>query len=98
MKNFKNTLHILLTFASLLGFLGGWATLAHSRKPIQTTNAQPQPQALEPLAPLAPLPAVGSLPATTNNNTGNGLLSIFTPSTAPSLRTRSRPLFSTSGS
>jgi hypothetical protein len=96
MKNLKNILRILLTSASLLGFLGGWATLAHSRKPIQSVANQPQ--ALEPLAPLAPLPAIGSLPANTNSNTGNGLLNIFTPSTAPSVRTRSRPMFTTSGS
>jgi hypothetical protein len=94
MKNLKNILRILLTSVSMLGFLGGWATLAHSRKPIQTTNAQPQ--TLAPLAPLAPLPAMGSIP--TKNNAGSGLLNIFTPSTAPSVRTRSRPLFSTSGS
>jgi hypothetical protein len=93
MKNFKNILRILLTFASMLGFLGGWATLAHSRKPIQPVTAQPQ--ALEPLAPLAPLPSIDGNPANSNTNSGNGLLSIFTP---PARRSRSRPLFTTSGS
>ena len=28
MKNFKTSLHVLLSFVSILGFLGGWATLA----------------------------------------------------------------------
>ena len=87
MKNFKNILRILLTFASMLGFLGGWATLAHSRKPIQPVTAQPQT-----LEPLAPLPSIDGSP--TNNN--NGQLNIFTP---PTRRSRaSRPLFTTSGS
>jgi hypothetical protein len=88
MKNFKNILRILLTSVSLLGFLGGWATLAHSRKPIQpATN---QPQALE---PLAPLPSLDSNPANSASN-GNGL-NIFAP---PARRSRSRSLFTTSGS
>jgi hypothetical protein len=93
MKNFKNILHILLTFTSLLGFLGGWATLAHSRKPIQpATN---QPQALEPLAPLAPLPSLDGNSTNNNANSGNGLLSIFN---LPAHRSRPRALFTTSGS
>jgi hypothetical protein len=89
MKTFKNSLHILLTLASLLGFLGGWATLAHSRKPIQTVSDQPP--ALESLAPLAPLPALDS------NNTGasNSPLNIIT---SPTRRSRSRSMFSTGGS
>ena len=90
MKNFKNILRILLTSASLLGFLGGWATLAHARKPIQPVTAQPQT-----LAPLAPLPSMDGNPANNNTNSGNGLLNIFTPSTR---RSRSRPMFTTSGS
>ncbi len=96
MKNFKNILRILLTSASMLGFLGGWATLAHARKPIQPLTAQPQ--ALEPLAPLAPLPSLDGSPVNNNSN-GNGLLSIFTPPTTSTHRSRAaRPLFTTSGS
>ena len=95
MKNFKNSLHFLLTIASVLGFLGGWATLAHSRKPVQTTNAQPQ--ALEPLAPLAPLPAIGSNSTNITNNNNTSGFSIFTPSTT-TRRSRARSLFSTGGS
>ena len=75
MKNFKNILHYLLTLASLLGFLGGWATLAHSRKPAQTVSAQTQ--VVEPLAPLDPIPDLG---ITTNaNDNGNGLNIIVPP-------------------
>ena len=61
MKPFKNSLHIFITFVSVLAFLGGWATLAHSRKPIQPT----QSQALEPLPPLEAIPAFNSV---TSNN------------------------------
>jgi hypothetical protein len=97
MKNFKNTLRIMITLASMLGFLGGWATLAHSRKPIQPTQAQSQQvQALEPLAPLDPLPAIDG--SSSNNNNGNGQLRIITPSNLPARRNRAAPLFSTTGS
>ena len=93
MKNFKSVLHLLLTFASLLGFLGGWATLAHSRKPIQpTSGANGSTQAIDPLPPLAPLPALGSVSASNNNNGG-----LFSIAPSPS-RNRSRPLLTTSGS
>ena len=99
MKNFKNILRILLTSASMLGFLGGWATLAHSRKPVLTTNTQPQPQALEPLAPLAPLPSIGSSVNNNSNSSGNGLLNIIVPPASTTHRPRAaRSLFSTSGS
>jgi hypothetical protein len=95
MKNFKNILHIFITVASLLGFLGGWTTLAHSRKPIQT-GGQTEAQALEPLQPLAPLPAYNSATSTTANNNNAGVLSIFNQAPAP--RTRARAIFRTSGS
>jgi hypothetical protein len=96
MKNFKNSLHILLTAASLLGFLGGWATLAHSRKPIQPVQAQGG-QTLDPLQPLAPIPAFNSAASATAGSSG-GLLSLFTQSQAPVQRLRRRPVFTTSGS
>lgn len=89
MKNFKNYLHILLTFASLLGFLGGWATLAHSGKPLQPDSKQSG--ALAPLPALEPIPAIGS--SSTNSN--NGLLTI-NPATRNSRR--ASPFFTTSGS
>ena len=93
MKNFKNILHILLALASVFGFLGGWATLAHSGKPVQPASAGGQ--ALEPLPALAPLPAM-NINADTNNNSGGGGLNIIAPAQAP-VRS-SRPMFTTSGS
>jgi hypothetical protein len=92
MKNFKNMLHILLTGASVLGFLGGWATLAHSHKPAQPVSSSAQ--ALDPLPALAPLPAM-NLNASSNNNSSGGQFTIIAPS-APRLRSRS--FFSTGGS
>jgi hypothetical protein len=89
MKTFKTSLHILIAFVSMLGFLGGWATLAHSRKPIQP--AQSQAQVLEALPPLDPIPSFNSV--TSNNN--NGGLSSFTPTR----RNRAAlPMFMTRGS
>ena len=92
MKTFKKSLHFLLTFASMLGFLGGWAALAHSRKPVQTTSGT-QTQAIEPLPTLQPIPAMGSQASSANNN--NGLLNIITPAQPSRAR---RPVFTTSGS
>ena len=94
MKNFKTSLHVLLSFVSILGFLGGWATLAHSRKPIQNTSGNPATQALDPLPPLAPLPAMGS----TSSNSSAGLLSIAPQQQQPSRLRSSRPFLTTSGS
>jgi len=90
MKNFKSSLHVLLTCVSVLGFLGGWATLAHSRKPVQPVSNQPQA-----LAPLAPLPSLDS----SNTGPNNNPLSFFAPSAqAPVRRSRSRSMFATGGS
>lgn len=92
MKNIKNILRIFITLASVLGFLGGWATLAHARKPVQ--NVSDQSQILAPLAPLAPLP---SLDSNDNQSSNNNPLNFFAPQqTAP--RMRSRSMFSTGGS
>lgn len=87
MKSFKTSLHVLLTFASLMGFLGGWATLAHSRKPVQNTSST----TLEPLPALAPLQTGISSPA---NNNGSGLITVAP--VAP--RRTGRSTFTTGGS
>ena len=78
MKNFKTILHIMITVASLLGFLGGWATLAHSIKPTQTTSGQSQ--VIDPLPPLDPIPAIGNSSNTTDSNG----LNIVVPPTSQS--------------
>ena len=93
MKNFKNILHILLALTSVFGFLGGWATLAHSGKPVQPVSSGGQ--ALEPLPALAPLPAM-NLNAAADSSGGGGQLNIIAPAQAPVRR--SRPMFTTSGS
>ncbi len=84
MKNFKTFLHFLIAFTSIFGFLGGWATLAHSRKPIQPGTAQ-----LDPLAPLAPIDL--NPQASSANN--NGMVFV-----SPNRPRRSRSMFMTSGS
>jgi hypothetical protein len=98
MNNIKTPLRIMLTFASMAGFLGGWATLAHSRKPVQSTTPSTDGgqavDALPPLAPLAPINISGAA-----SNSGNGNLTIVAPPLQPQQRLRSRaPLFSSGGS
>ena len=56
MKPFKSFLHVLITLASLIGFLSSWILLAHSRKPVQTVQAQ----VLDPLPPLQPIQSFDS--------------------------------------
>ena len=73
MKNFKNILHIMLTVASILGFLGGWATLAHARKPGQIVASQSQ--AVDPLPPLDAIPDINI----SSNNTNSDGLTIVSP-------------------
>ncbi len=92
MKNFKNILRIMLAVASALSFLGGWITLAHSRKPVQPTQAQPHQ--VQELAPLAPLPPING----GSNNNNNGLFNLITPGNLPASRSRVAPMFRTSGS
>ena len=63
MKKFKNTLHIIIAFASVFGFIGGWASLAHSRKPIQPITAE-----IDPLPPMAPVDLNPQAPSNSNNS------------------------------
>jgi len=83
MKLYKGFLHFLITLVSTFAFLTGWATLAHSLKPVQ-------PVKQEALAPLDPLPPVGMV----SNSLSSDGLQIFSPSP----RVRSRSMFVTRGS
>lgn len=58
MKIFKTLLHILLASGSLLGFLVGWATLAHAGKPVEPGQRQTSQQALAPLPALPPIQSI----------------------------------------
>lgn len=53
MKPLKTTLHIWIALASTLSFLGGWAMLAHSPKPIQPVQAS-----VVSITPLTTLPPI----------------------------------------
>jgi len=55
MKPFNTFLYVMIAGASVTGFLGGWAALAHSLKPVQPAQQQQQLQALQPLTPLPPI-------------------------------------------
>jgi hypothetical protein len=83
MKLYKGFLHFLITLVSAFAFLMGWATLAHSLKPVQ-------PVKQEALAPLDPLPPVGLVSAPSSS----GGLQVFSPSSQP----RARSVFVTRGS
>ena len=55
MKSFKSLLHIFLGLASMAGFLIGWATFAHSNKPVQPGQTDLSQQDLAPLPALPPI-------------------------------------------
>jgi hypothetical protein len=83
MKTMKNVLRLWIAGASMAGFVGGWALLAHSPKPAPLINATP---AVATLPPLQPVPSI--------NGGGGGQLPFFSqPSVsqprafAPRLRT-----------
>jgi len=76
MKLYKTFLHFLLTSASIAAFLMGWASFAHSLKPIQPTAIK---------AAFAPLPPVG---LATDASFSSRLKQFF--SASPSQPSRSR--------
>jgi hypothetical protein len=67
MKPFKTLLHILLALGSMVGFLFGWATLAHAGKPVQPGQGQSSQQALAPLPALPPIQSTIGSDSTSNN-------------------------------
>ncbi|MEJ2710609.1 MAG: hypothetical protein P8074_23555 [Anaerolineales bacterium] len=54
MKSMKGILRIWITTASVAGFMGGWALLAHAEKPAPIEN-KPSVSAQAPLPTLQPL-------------------------------------------
>ena len=97
MKKLKTILHYWIAVASIIGFLGGWVTLAHAGKPVQPNQqtaslSVPGLQAPQALPTLAPLDMSGS--STTNNNT-----SFFQILTQPQQQQQSNfPVLVTKGS
>jgi hypothetical protein len=83
MKLFRKLLRYWIALASVLSFLGGWAILAHSPKPVETATVQSS-------AALPPIQAYGS----NINNNGLGFFSNNAPANSipnagfPRLRTR----------
>ncbi len=64
MKNqaFRTLLKIWIGLASMLAFLFGWVTFAHSGKPVSASggSAANPPAQIAPLPTLEPLPPLGS--------------------------------------
>ncbi len=75
MRLYKGFYHFLITLVSMFAFLIGWATLAHSLKPVQPITQRA-------LGRLDPLPPVGMVRTTSSNG-----LQLFSPS--PRMRSRS---------
>jgi hypothetical protein len=70
MKTFKKLLHVLIALGSMIGFLFGWAVLAHSGKPVQPGGQGVLTAPQQALAPLPPLPPIQSIQtgAVSNDN------------------------------
>ena len=101
MKTLKTILHYWIAVASLIGFLGGWITLAHAGKPLQpnqpTTSLSVQ--ALQPSQPGQALPTLAPLDMTGNSsgNTSNNN-SFFQILTQPQQQQSGFPVLVTKGS
>jgi hypothetical protein len=63
MKNGKFGFRAYIAAGSVIGFLGGWALLAHSPKPAPMVSQAGPAATVEPLPTLAPLPPMGQLSA-----------------------------------
>ena len=87
MKNYKNMLHVMLTIVSIFGFIGGWATFAHSKKPAQLLSGENQT-----LDPLPPLDAFPNIQADRSNSNSFSVIAPSRPGRA------SRSFLSTGGS
>jgi hypothetical protein len=68
MKLLKSATHYWIAIISVLSFLVGWGMLAHSLKPVQSSQASSPHTASLPALP--PIQAFGAL---TGNNGGSGL-------------------------
>jgi len=90
MKAFKALLRIWITVASVLSFLGGWALLAHSKKPLQPVQSA-QSAAVN-IAPLPTLPPIQFFSQGAFSDTNN-----FTVNNNPA-PLMSAPLLMTGGS
>jgi hypothetical protein len=86
MKLFRKILRYWIALASVLSFLGGWAILAHSPKPVQLQAGSAQPSAA-----LQDLPPIQTYDSNNNglNFFSNNIPTNTLPSTGfPRLRTR----------
>jgi hypothetical protein len=83
MKNFQNSLRLMIATGSLLGFFGGWVLLAHAGKPAQMDSPSPV---------VAPAPSINQPALTPNNRVPSRLQPL------PSSRSQSVPRLRTGGS
>jgi hypothetical protein len=83
MKTFKKLLHVLIALGSMIGFLFGWATLAHAGKPVQPGGQGVLAAPQQALAPLPPLPPIQSIQAGAVSN--DSPMQFVVPQVQPSI-------------
>ena len=58
MKQFQHKLRLVIATGSAVGFLGGWALLAHAGKPVSTMTASTTPVTTAPVVESVTLPPI----------------------------------------
>jgi len=92
MKPFQNLLKTWIAVGSMAAFMGGWVILGHSGKPVDTSTVSITFD--NSTSPLAPLPTLAPLGATTSSSRN---LQPLTQSQVPST-SFTQPRFRTRGS
>jgi hypothetical protein len=87
MDKFQRKLRLVIATGSAVGFLGGWALLAHAGKPVSTVTTAPVVESVT-------LPPIDfkALEASGNSSNGQSFM------TQPTFQTFSRPRLRTGGS
>jgi energy-converting hydrogenase Eha subunit F len=80
MKTLKNILRWWLSLASVMGFLSGWAMLAHAPKPVPAEQMPALPTPLAPLPPLGSASDAGSQPQSFTISSSQSQMPVFVTS------------------
>ena len=95
MDKFQRKLRILIATGSTVGFLGGWALLAHAGKPVAAgTVAMPDTSTETSITIPSKLPPLNFSALESSNSSGS--VQTFVP--APSFQSFARPRLRTGGS
>jgi hypothetical protein len=94
MNKFQHKLRLIIATGSTIGFLGGWALLAHAGKPVAAGTLATVDDTVTTISIPANLPPLDFKALEASGNTGS--VQSFVPQ--PSLQTFSRPRLRTGGS